>query len=297
MSDIAQTREQATDSSVTVPRWRKITFYVVASLVLAMILGLLWPFLLFVVLAWLPLESWQAVFPGEDIDATLLAHRIHELSFGLIFWGLAIGVGLQLRRPAKRLAPMLQAAAVIGAFVVIDLLSGSFDVEALPIMVGVALLVFLHPARKNLFRINLSDRLMAGMAILAAIPGVFFILDHIGIQRLNIADDQHAEFGHWSTMAVLVTLVVLWGLIGSTDLPGRTIATWMSGLAPAAWGLASVFFPNVASALGTGWAIAAIGWGFGYLALAARRARSSPSRPERAVAQAAERSREISLRK
>ena len=280
MSDTTQTQSgPETDSSVTVPRWRKITFYVIAALVLAMILGLLWPFLILVVLAWLPIESWQAVFPGEDIDAILLAHRIHELSFGLIFWGLAIGVGLQLRKPERRQAPMLQASAIIAAFVVIDLVSGSFDLEAIPIMVGVGFLVLLDPARNSLYHFNRPDGAMTGLAMLAAIPGAFFILDHITVQRLNISDDQHAEFGHWSSMAVLVTIIVLWGLIGATDRSGWRITAWLAGISATAFGSASLIFPDVASALGTGWAIAAVVWGIGYLILTVRRGQHPSGQP------------------
>lgn len=260
------------DSSLTVPRWRKITFYVVAVLVLAMILGLLLPLLTFVVLAWLPVDTWQAVFPGEDVNAGAVVHRIHELSQSLVFWGATIGVGLQLWKPEKRQAPMLQALAVLAAFYVIEGVSGSFDVEAIPIMVGVALLVLLHPAREGLYRFNRPDAGMAGLAILTAIPGAFFILDHINKQRLNLPGDEHAEFMHWSTMAVFATLIVLWGLIGSTDRTGWRITAWLAGVSAAAYGLASLVFPTVSSASGAGWAIAAITWGVAYVALAERRA-------------------------
>ena len=262
------------DTSIAVPRWRKITFYVIAALLLAMILGLLWPLLAFVVLAWLPIDAWQALFPGEDINAGDTIHRIHELSFSLIFWGLTIGVGLQLWKPVKREAPMLQALAVLAAFLFIDLVSGSFDAEAIPIMVASALLVLLHPARQGLFRFSRPDAAMTGLSILAVIPGAFFILDHIAIQRLDIPGDVHAEFGHWSSMAVFATVIVLWGLIGSTDRTGWRTTAWLAGVSAAAYGLASLVFPIVASASGTGWAIAAIAWGVGYITLTERRARS-----------------------
>ena len=262
------------DSSVAVPKWRKITFYVIAGLLLLMIVGLLFPLLAFVVLAWLPVDTWQALFPGEDINATDVVHRIHELSFSLIFWGLAIGIGLQLWKPERRQAPMLQAFAVIAAFFVVDLVSGSFDPEAVPIMVGVVLLVLLHPARRGLYRFNRPDMTMTGLAILAAIPGAFFILDHIDLQRLDVPGDPHVEFGHWSAMAVFATLIVLWGLIGSTDRTGWRVTAWLAGISAAAYGLASLVFPLVASASGTGWAIAAVAWGVAFIALTERRARS-----------------------
>ena len=261
------------ETPTTLPRWRTITFYTVATLVLLMIVGLLWPLLIFVVLAWLPLEVWQAVFPNEAIDASFLSHRIHLLALGLIFWGLTIGVGLQLWKPKKREAPMVHALAVIVVFIVIDLISGPFDTEGIPIMAGVILSMMLHPAGKSLYQYAKADRAMSGLAILAAVPGAFFVLDHIRLQRLNIPGDQHAEFAHWSTMAVFVTVIILWGLIGSTSKTGWKITAWLSGLSAAAYGVASLVFPNAASASDTGWALFAIGWGVGYIALTIKRTR------------------------
>jgi hypothetical protein len=141
-------------------------------------------------------------------------------------------------------------------------------------MVGVVLLVLLHPARQGLYRFNRPDVAMTGLAILAAIPGAFFVLDHIDLQRLDVPGDPHIEFGHWSAMAVFATLIVVWGLIGSTDCTGWRVTAWLAGISAAAYGLASLVFPIVASASGTGWAIAAIAWGVAFVALTERRARS-----------------------
>jgi len=267
------------------PRWRKITFYVLAALMLAMILGFLWPILMFVVLAWLPIDTWQAMFPGEDINAGFVVHRIHVLAEGLIFWGLAIGVGLQLWKPRKRQAPMLQALAVVVAFLVIGLASGSFVAEEEILFVaGVALLALLHPARERFYRFGKPDAAMAGLAVLAAVPGAFFIIDHIDKQRINLAGDEHAEFAHWAAMAVFSTVLILWGLIGSTDLTGWRVTAWLAGVSAATYGVSSLVFPTMPSTVDIGWAIAAIAWGVAYIVLAERRTRSTALRSMNAAA-------------
>jgi hypothetical protein len=231
------------------------------------------------VLASLPIDAWQAIFPGEDINAGYVVHRIHVLAEGMIFWGLAIGVGLQLWKPRKRQAPILQALAVVIAFLVIGLAAGSFaPEEELPFIVPVVLLALLHPAREGFSRLARPDGATAGLVLLAAVPGAFFIIDQFNKQRTNLAGDEHAELVHWAAMAVFATVVILWGLIGSTDMTGWRVTAWMAGVSAAIYGVGSMVFPTVPSTAGTGWAIAAIVWGAMYVGLAERRARSPLSR-------------------
>ena len=96
MSSLTQVQPAA-----TVPRWRRITFYVIAALVLLMILGLLWPLLMFIVFTWMPIDTVRdilaVVFPAEDLGAVAEAHRIHLLSLAL-----ASGSNCGSRRGDKR---------------------------------------------------------------------------------------------------------------------------------------------------------------------------------------------------
>ena len=89
-------------------------------------------------------------------------------------------------------------------------------------------------------------------------------------------------------MAVFATLIVLWGLIGSTDRTGWRVTAWLAGISAAAYGLASLVFPLVASASGTGWAIAALAWGVAFVALTERRARSRSAQSVDAPSEAVE---------
>lgn len=270
-----------------ISRRRRISFNITAGVLLVMLLALLLPILMFIVLAWLPVETWQSVFPDEELTAASAAHRIHELSMSLMFWGLVISVGLQLRRPERRQALLLVVAATAVVFLVIDSISGTLTADVIPILAAVAVLVALHPERRQLFRFKRPDKGMAGLAILAAIPGVFFILDHIDLQRLDIPGDEHAEFAHWSTMAVFATLMVIWTLIGSTDRTGWRVTAWITGITAATFGIGSLVFPDAASSPSTGWAAAAVAWGLALVALAERRARSTAETNEREPAHVA----------
>ncbi len=96
---------------------------------------------------------------------------------------------------------------------------------------------------------------------------------------------------HWSLVASFVAIILLWGLVGSTDRGGWMITAWLAGISAATYGLASLVFPDVASALVTGWAIAAVARGAGYVALILRRQsllKKSVDAPVRAVSSEAE---------
>ncbi len=243
-----------------VSRRRTVSFYVVASVFVAAIVGLLGPLLIDIVVGWLPVGVWEAIYGSEEIHAGSGAHRIHMLSQAAIFWGLVVAIALQLKRPENRLAPMLQAVALGVAFVVIDLVAGSFSAEEGPLVAGVILLALLHPARSRLVRPSLRDRAMLALAAVAAIPGVVFAIDQIGTQQLAIVGDEHAEFGHWASMAVFAVAIVIWTLIASSDLSGWRVSAWSAAAAAVIYGAASLVHPGLPSAAGTGYALGAIAW-------------------------------------
>ncbi len=243
-----------------VSRRRKVSFYVSSGVLVAVIVGLLGPLLIDIVVGWLPVAVWEAIYGSEEIHAGSGAHRIHVLTLAALFWGLTVALALQLRRPERRRAPMLQAVALGVTFLVIDLAAGSVSDEEGPLVAGVILVALLHPARSRLVPSSLRDRVMAGLAIAAAIPAVTFAIDQIKTQRLGIAGDEHAEFGHWASMAVFATVIVLWALIASSDLAGWRVTAWSAAGAAAVYGVASLVYPGLPSAAGTGFALAAIAW-------------------------------------
>jgi hypothetical protein len=78
--------------------------------------------------------------------------------------------------------------------------------------------------------------------------------------------------------------MIVWGLLGSTDLPGWRITAWIVAYGSIVYGLQSLVFPHQASAAPASWAIVTVGWGAVYLVAAERRARAVHPRREEAAA-------------
>jgi hypothetical protein len=84
---------------------------------------------------------------------------------------------------------------------------------------------------------------------------------------------------HWATSALMAVIIVVAGLIGSTDHTGWRLPAWIAALASIDYGVHSLVFPDVASNASTLWAVAAVAWGCAYAVTIVRRSR----RPVRAA--------------
>jgi hypothetical protein len=202
------------------------------------------------------------------------SHRIHDLTYGFLFTTAVVGVLAQLRRPAKNVAGMVMAlipwagllvAAVLSADAVVILSTERMLVAALTVIAAV-----LHPAGRDLFRsfrVSRVNWVMLALVGIAAVPLLVFAATNVGLQA-NVPDD-HAAMGHYGFMAAFGFTVVGVGLLASLRPVGWRLTAWVAGLLPALLGAISLTFP-VSSALTLPWAVAAIAWGAGFIAVAER---------------------------
>lgn len=251
---------------------RRIGFRAVAWVTGLGFLGLGGVGLLEVALMWLPDDVLVSTFD----DATLPVHRGHFNSLGIVAWALIPAVVVQLRRPQRRVAAMLQAVAVVLAGTVLYGLSGSLTDwvrEELVLLIPVLLLVRLHPRAGAMLRRPRLDRTMVGMVAVAAVPWLVFAFDQALLQWRNVAGDSHAADEHWATVALMAVAIMVAGLIGSSDHTGWRLPAWFAALASVEYGLHSLVFPEVASAASTVWAAAAVAWGCAYAVVIVRRSR------------------------
>jgi hypothetical protein len=126
-----------------------------------------------------------------------------------------------------------------------------------------AVVVVLHPRR--VARITAVDRPTLVFAITAAIPLAIFGWTQLRLQFGPADAVGHVDHNHYVTMAGIAGLIIVGAVLGSTDLPGRRLAAWIAGVAAADLGIASLMHSQNASALPTGWALAAIAWGITYI--------------------------------
>lgn len=256
-----------------VSKRRRIAFRVVAAVVALWLLAMGIFGLTEVVLMWLPAETLAALPGAEEVSFPL--HRAHFMAIGIISWAVVLSMLVQLRKPERRVAPMvLLAAAVLGgtlfqglSVTLSEWLTGEIAVKLVP----VALVVVLHPSRDRLFSKPGFDRPLAGLAALAAAPWLVYIVENAWTQFTNAAGDSHAEMGHWATAALMGTVIVVAAFLGSSDHTGWRLTGWIAVGGSVIFGVHSLAFPGLASALPAFWAGAAILWGIGFGAMMIRR--------------------------
>jgi hypothetical protein len=216
---------------------------------------------------------------------TLLEHRIHDLTFGLLFVPGALGLLVQLGRPARSVAGMAMALTPWAGLLLAALLSGAFAQVILfnpsRVVAGLTLIAaLLHPAGRQFFRsfaISRSDRAALAMVLVAAVPLLAFAWTNIGLQR-NLAGP-HAAMGHYGFMAAFAFTVMGVGVVAGLRPAGWRLSAWVAGLLPALLGAASLAYPFVDSSLGLGWALAAISWGVAFIARAELSRRAATAEP------------------
>jgi hypothetical protein len=256
-------------------RGPRIAFRVVAALTSIWVLGLAIFALLEVVMMWLPYDTLVAVVGADDLPANIEAHRGHFNGAGIIAWALVSAVLVQLRRPERRAAAMLQALGIVTASAVLYGLTGTFTdwlLEEITVLVPVALMAVLHPRARDLLRVPALDRPMGLLVAVAAVPWSVSIVHHAALQWRNLPGDPHAAMEHWAQAAVLGVVVLWCCLLGASDHAGWRLPAAVAVLASIDYGAFSLAFPDTASAAHPLLAVGAIVWGVAYGVLARRRA-------------------------
>lgn len=255
---------------------RRIGFRVVLTLFALWVLAvngfaLLEPFFM-----WLPGETVAEMFDEETSFITL--HRTHFMAVGIVAWAVVLSTLVQLRKPERRVAPMILLVFIaLGATIVYGL-SGTLREwlieEIAMVVLPLSLVALLHPSRDRMLTVPGFDRRLAGMAAAATLPWLVYIVDNAWTQFTNAPDDPHAAMEHWGTAALMGVVIVVGALLGSSDHDGWRLTGWIAAGASALFGVHSLVFPGLASALPMFWAVAAILWGIAFGLLVVRRSRA-----------------------
>jgi hypothetical protein len=222
-------------------------------------------------LMWLPDQTLASMF---DEPPNLPVHRTHFLIVGIISWAFLLATFVQLRKPERRVASMLQLVVMVLGGTVVYAYSGTLGEwlsEEWIVLVPVLVLALLHPKARDLVANPGFDRKMTLLAGIAMIPWLAFIVDTSRLQLINAAGDAHAEMEHWATAALFGITIVACAIIGSTDHRGWRMPAWIAVAASMIFGIHSLVFPGRASGLTTAWAVAAVIWGMAFAATILRR--------------------------
>jgi hypothetical protein len=203
-------------------------------------------------------------------------HRVHDVTFGLLFGVAIVGLLFQLQRPASNVAGMgMSLVPWVGL-----LLAGLLAADLFRVMginpagrVAVATLItaLLHPTGRDFFRSFSVSRIswpMLVLVVIVAVPLLAFAFANIGMQAS--VGNGHAAMGHYGFMAAFGFTAVGVGILASLRPVGWRLAAWVAGLLPALLGLASLLYPDNSSSLDLLWALAAIAWGAAFVAVAER---------------------------
>lgn len=248
------------DIACTIRTWPIFSFYITVTLATATVIGLITANII---------DLGMAHF-GE------VAHRTHDVAYGALFTTLVAGVAVQLRRPERNVAGMVVALVPSGslllAAVLVDDLDRVFEFNPLRYAAAIAAVTaLLHPAGRTFFRSFRPAAIswpLAAMVAVAAVPLLWFASTNIGLQR--DVTDIHKFMGHYGFMAALAYTIIGVGLLASLRPIGWRLPAWTAAALAAVLGATSLRYPDAASSLATGWALAAIAWGAGFAALAAR---------------------------
>ena len=203
-----------------------------------------------------------------------MMHRVHDVAWGAFAVILVCGsAAAQLWTPERRPAAMQQLLACLaagglsiaasGALVPSHLIRGAF------LAVPAAVMVALHPSRKDVFRVGRVSPILTALSVVAAVPLARFALEQIRIQRVDTLSPHGIAF-HWGTMATLALAIVATMLVASIRVPGWRLSAWCAGLALAVFGLASALYPDYASSVGRAWGSCSVAMAIVFVAVAER---------------------------
>ncbi|MFQ5968585.1 MAG: hypothetical protein ACE5MI_13410 [Acidimicrobiia bacterium] len=204
----------------------------------------------------------------EEVEgAAPVSHRVHEISFGILFALALVGALTQRREPGQNIAGMQQLVVVTVVFTVvmwraIDRFEWLSVVYLLPVVVAAVL----HPQRKRLLWPP-PRPFGAGLAMtaIALLP----LVDAAGRELERAANQAQDHTTHWGGMAAFFLTLLFLSLVASLRPPGHRITAVGIGGAIILYGVASLFFSFDASSHPSAWAVLAIAWGIGWIALAA----------------------------
>ena len=228
-----------------------------AILVTIAVLVLFTPLIL-VALGWF-LEPYQASGGVDEVS-----HRVHEVTFGIIFALALVGALSQRRHPTENIAGMQQLVVVIVVFTVVVAVSADrFEWLVVLLLLPVVVAALFHPSGRRL--LWPPPRVSAPLLLLALVG--LMPLGFGAARQLRLADLAARDHTtHWSAMAAFFIILIALALLVASRPPGYRLGAYSIGGAAILYTVASLVFPFDASAH-EDWLIFPIIWGAAWLAV------------------------------
>lgn len=254
-------------------RVRRVAFFVWAA-ILSLLFGIT-----FAGVTVLTIGLW---FAGQNSDTSPVVD-LGFFALGAVI--IATGFVVQLRRPERKISGLQQAVVGLLALGVAGLIGGRVEplTGSLLFLVATAILVALHPARREFFKLGArpSPRL-AALSVLAAVPATAYAAAML-IQAWQAGPScffgRCAYGDRFAEMAALAVAIVGAGMLAASRPGGWRITAWSVGLAAVIVGSASIVLPELPGSLGRTAGVLAVAWGVLFVAVAEWEARNTPEPP------------------
>jgi hypothetical protein len=258
---------------VAEPRWgriRRIAFYGVISLMLVSLGVVFWKVNVFWILAWLPGDVLEPVYAGQlefdMVPGPLAPHMVHYLALSASHVMVLVGLGVQLRRPWAKVAPIWQAAGALLLsvltlpFVLVSVGQSHIPPPVLAVIALVVAAALLHPGNPLRNPPRPADRVMSGLWAIAALPAVLLTFSQFQSELTGSPADPHWQGLHYNIMAEFGLHVVLVGWLGASALSGWRLSASSVSFMMALLGIGFVVYPDLTGSHGPMWGVAMIGW-------------------------------------
>jgi hypothetical protein len=185
-----------------------------------------------------------------------------------------VGFASQIRTPS--IAGVQQTLLALAALSVVGGLGGRIEplVGPLVLLAAAAPLVVLHPDRRLLLAAGAGvSKPLVALAAVAAAPAVAYaagMLEYARAAGPSCFLGQCVQGDRYAEAAALAAAIVLVALLAAGRTPGWRLPAWSAGASAVVLGVASLAFPGQVGALEVTWAVAAVAWGGGVIAVARR---------------------------
>lgn len=204
-----------------------------------------------------------------------ISHKVHEVTFGVLFAMIFVGVLLQVRDPLRYRVGLLQA--IVGAAVLSIVITSTTGWEwpTLFYLAPLGLIAWLHPHRRALIpRQFRPRRSLSVLMLLITGPLIVEFIDELGKARNEVFFHQQ----HWGGMATYALVILILGYLAAFRIDGWQVLAVTTSLGVALFGVASLVNGFDASAAPVLPAVLAIVWAAAF-ALYARRVAVEPPQP------------------
>jgi hypothetical protein len=210
-------------------------------------------------------------------DPAQTIHRFHNTAGAVPTLILAAALLVLARRPGDIAEMQLFVVGAI-ASALVGVVAGDLFTGLLFLGVVLAVvLLWLYPARAQVWRVAGPRLALVAAAVVVAVPAVAYALTQAALQRHALPGDPHGDAHHYSGAAVAAVALPATVLVAAIGGAGWRVVGWIAGAALIVFGVSAAAFSTYTSAPDVVWSWASVVAGVVVLVLSELESRRSPA--------------------